>query len=94
MSRESDQEDKAMVRRVNKSAWSLVLTVSAQRAETSVSADHGVSASGEDAAEVNPGFSSASKIVNTVNLFLCVHNCRALVRLGRGFLCLARLVFG
>lgn len=70
MSRESVQENKAMVRIINKSAWSLVLKVSAQRAETSVSADHGVCVCGEDAAEVNPGFSWASKIVNTVNLLL------------------------
>lgn len=60
-----------MVRIRNKTAWSLALKVNAHRAETSVSADHGVYVSGEDAAEVNPGFSSASKIVNTVNLVLC-----------------------
>lgn len=52
MSRESVEENKAMVRIINKTVWSLALKVNAHRAETSVSADHGVYVSGEDAAEV------------------------------------------
>lgn len=35
-----------MVGEVNKSAWSLVLEVNAQRAETSVSGDHGEAGDG------------------------------------------------